>query len=272
MEPIADLEERGRRAGPAWRSSFHGAADTRGGPGVDQRQARDEVPRDDLELMVRTYRTALRLLLHDTYEPLSRIRALLGLLREDPSQVDDVDGFLDRILDDLEGVGELLSGVEELERLTDWAARTRRSETDLRAFTHEILRGLDHTTHDVRLEIERSAPPIDRFLVGRALANLIGNALTHTPIGTTVWIRARTGAEHVAFIVEDDGPGIPEDVRGRIFEPFERGLSPDSTPGIGLGLALVRGIAEMLGGSVTLEEAATGGASFRMALPLPPDS
>lgn len=269
---MADVEERDPRAEPAWRSSVHGAADTRGGGRGARPRSRDHAPRDDLELTVRTYRTALRLLLHDTFEPLSRIRALLGLLREDPSQVEDVDGFLDRILDDLDGVGELLSAVEELERLTDRAARTRRSETDLRAFTHEILRGLDHTTHDVRLEIERSAPPIDRFLVGRALANLIGNALTHTPIGTTVWIRARTGAEHVTFVVEDDGPGIPEDLHGRIFEPFERGISPDSTPGIGLGLALVRGIAEMLGGSVTVEEAATGGASFCMALPLPPDS
>jgi signal transduction histidine kinase len=99
----------------------------------------------------------------------------------------------------------------------------------------------------------------------RLVLNLIQNALVHTPAGTRVCVRLK--ADDGAFLeVEDDGPGIPAELRHRLFERFVRGHG-DTGGGSGLGLAIVRAVAETHGGSVELGEREGGGARFVVKLP-----
>jgi two-component system, OmpR family, sensor kinase len=100
----------------------------------------------------------------------------------------------------------------------------------------------------------------------RLALNLIENALRHTPPGTHVHAALATVGDDVVLTVEDDGPGIPEELRPRLFERFVRG-GGDGGGGSGLGLSIVRAVAVSHGGDVTLMRGHAGGARFVVRLP-----
>jgi signal transduction histidine kinase len=101
----------------------------------------------------------------------------------------------------------------------------------------------------------------------RLALNLIENALRHTPAGTHIRAALAPAGEEVVLTVEDDGPGIPEELRARLFERFVRGQG-DSGGGSGLGLAIVRAVALSHGGEVAVEPGGDGrGARFVVRLP-----
>jgi signal transduction histidine kinase len=102
----------------------------------------------------------------------------------------------------------------------------------------------------------------DRRLVRQALVNLVDNALKYGASGQRIRLGADSSGQSVRLFVDDEGPGIPAGDRSRIFEPYER-LAHDQVSertGSGLGLAVVRQIAEACGGRVWLEDAPTRGA------------
>ena len=106
---------------------------------------------------------------------------------------------------------------------------------------------------------------VDAERVGLALSNLVANALRHAR--TAVHVRAATEGEGVALFVEDDGPGIPEGDRERVFEPFAQVEDGRKGGGAGLGLALVRVIAALHGGRVRADASDAGGATFVLMVP-----
>ena len=107
---------------------------------------------------------------------------------------------------------------------------------------------------------------VDPAKVERVVENLLTNAIKHTPEGTSVQLRVRPRDEGVLISVDDEGPGVPDDLKQAVFEPFLRGPEPRS-PGTGIGLALVARFAELHGGKAWVEDRPGGGASFRVWLP-----
>jgi signal transduction histidine kinase len=108
--------------------------------------------------------------------------------------------------------------------------------------------------------------------VHRILSNLLENALKYTPAGSTVVIRGRESVTGLVLLVEDDGPGIPEESADRVFERF---YQVDQTAtrrvgGTGLGLYICRRLAEALGGELTLERSGDRGSVFRLVVPWTP--
>ncbi|HEX7247636.1 MAG TPA: ATP-binding protein, partial [Actinomycetota bacterium] len=95
----------------------------------------------------------------------------------------------------------------------------------------------------------------------------------HTPTSSRIWVRLEPSETGLLLSVEDDGPGVPEDLRGAIFEPFRQG-DPASghAPGTGVGLSLVTRFAELHGGRAWAEDRPGGGAAFRVFLPSAPGS
>ncbi len=91
-----------------------------------------------------------------------------------------------------------------------------------------------------------------RELLAQAIANLLDNAIVHTPAGTRITLRLDQRPKGIALAVEDDGPGVPADERARLVQRFYRGNASRTTPGNGLGLSLVQAVAELHGGSLAL--------------------
>jgi signal transduction histidine kinase len=105
----------------------------------------------------------------------------------------------------------------------------------------------------------------------RMVLNLLDNAVRHTPPGTKIELRLRAEGNHAIVEVADDGPGVPPELRAQIFDRFVRGDGPADTAvsgGSGLGLAIVRAVTTSHGGSVEVGESDSGGALFRVRLPL----
>src|SRR3954452_20901244 len=127
--------------------------------------------------------------------------------------------------------------------------------------------------HGLTVDVQPGAPlvveaPGDEL--HRLVLNLIQNALVHTPPGTAVDVRARRDGEDVVLEVSDEGPGIPEEMRARIFDRFVRGngdRAGGNGSGSGLGLSIVSAVTESLGGSVTVGESDSGGARFTVRIP-----
>jgi PAS domain S-box-containing protein len=109
---------------------------------------------------------------------------------------------------------------------------------------------------------------VDPQMISRIVENLLMNAARHTPPGCQVWVEVLPQGDDVLIVVEDDGPGLPEEHRDSIFQPFEHGpMTSVHNPGVGVGLSLVAKFAELHGGRVWVEERDGGGASFRVLIP-----
>jgi two-component system OmpR family sensor kinase len=151
---------------------------------------------------------------------------------------------------------------------TDAAREAAHSEVDLGRVLIDVAAELGPVTagHDLEIDARESrldGAPDD---LHRLALNLVENAIHHTPPGTRVLASTSGVNGDVVLQVEDDGPGIPEDVRDRLFERFVRS-GDDHAGSFGLGLSIVDAVARSHGGSVALEEPITGGARFVVRLP-----
>ena len=169
---------------------------------------------------------------------------------------------LEKIVTDLLDLDRLSRGlVEPVLRPTDVGALVRSLTED-----SELLRG-----RAVRIETASVTVPVDAAKVERIVENLLGNTAKHTSVEATVWVRVEPTEAGVLICVEDDGPGVPLELREQIFEPFLQGTSPSShSPGVGVGLTLVARFAQVHGGKAWVQEREGGGASFRVFLPSDP--
>ena len=107
---------------------------------------------------------------------------------------------------------------------------------------------------------------VDPGKVERVIENLLMNAARHTPQGTPVHVRVHGRTNGVVLEVEDEGPGVPDELKETLFEPFKQGDTPGGR-GVGIGLSLVKRFAELHGGTAYVEDAPGGGARFVVTLP-----
>lgn len=121
----------------------------------------------------------------------------------------------------------------------------------------------------VQVELEDDLPPvrIDAVLIERILINLIENAVKYTPPGTPISLGANATPESIELWVADEGPGLPHGHEEAIFNKFMRGKKESSIPGVGLGLAICRAIAQVHGGTMLGITRPEGGARFTLRLP-----
>jgi signal transduction histidine kinase len=119
--------------------------------------------------------------------------------------------------------------------------------------------------HELSLEVSPVRVEGVRDDLHRLVLNLLENALRHTPAGTHVRVRLAPEGDDAVLVVEDDGPGVPGVLHERVFDRFVRG-DGDRAGSFGLGLSIVRAVAEQHGGSVDIEDKAPG-ARFVVRLP-----
>ncbi len=167
--------------------------------------------------------------------------------------------------------------IENLLSFSAWQAKSvglEVSEFKLRPLIKSVLENQQLTlvAQRVRLDVqvEDLAPLADRGKLRLILDNLLSNAIKFTPRGGTISIHARGERDQLVLDVMDSGPGIPEEERGRIFEAFYQGKTPQGghVKGTGIGLSVVTEFVNAHGGSIEIHQAPTGGAHFRVRIPL----
>jgi signal transduction histidine kinase/putative methionine-R-sulfoxide reductase with GAF domain len=215
--------------------------------------------------------TFLEAVSHDLRTPLTSI--LGSALTLERSKLDlPADEALDmvgRIAANARKLERLLSDLLDLDRLQRGIVSPKRRVTDLEDFVLRAVSEMDTLGRRIDLDIQPGSVQIDQAKTERILENLVSNSLRHTPADAKIWVRALPQNDGVLFIVEDDGPGVPAELREAIFEPFRQapGSSSVHAPGVGIGLSLVRRFAELHGGNAWAEERGGGGASFHVFLP-----
>lgn len=208
---------------------------------------------------------------HEFRTPLAVLKTRIGLFRKKQNFTPQVTGDF---LDILEGeVDRLSSMVDSLLKLTNLEQVQRTDQIKLQALLEQVANDMSSIAHSKDSFILVYADPAtitgSGELLYRALFNLVENAVKYSPAGGQVQICAKLDGADTLIIVTDQGSSIPPKLRDRIFEPFFRVDTARSREigGTGLGLALVRAIAEIHGGSVWVEEAPAGGNRFVLRLP-----
>ena len=169
----------------------------------------------------------------------------------------------------------LLNNFLDLTRLDAGKVRPVWREVSAESAVEHAIAGVRPAAEAKRVELaERYADTLpelrtDPVRLEQILLNLLSNAVRHSPEGAVVSVRVETASSEVRFLVVDHGPGVPAELQTRIFEPFER-FDPHSGIGTGLGLPVSRRLAEVLGGSLTVESVPGEGASFTLRLPVEP--
>lgn len=216
----------------------------------------------------------IALVAHDLRGPLGSILTLVGLAREDVKDP-EVKKDLDVAYSAAERAREITEDLLQVRLLEHGEHTPRRVVTAADEVVRDAVRTVDAAARErkvaIRVEVEGDpAYPLDASLVRRAVENLVANAVKHSPQGAPVAVVVRRSGDELDIDVVDRGPNIPEAARDAVFRTFalaERHALPRRT--YGLGLYLVRLVAEAHGGTASVEDAAGGGALFRLHLEAP---
>jgi two-component system, OmpR family, sensor histidine kinase CreC len=212
-------------------------------------------------------------LAHEFKAPLSSIRGAAELLAENPPEADRV-RFIGNLRAESDRLQLLVERLLELAALESRRSGLALSEVNLGELLREIQNAASSAAiaRGIELVVETQAgPPVrgERFLLLEAVRNLVQNALEFTPRGGRVSVTLQASAGHATVTVDDTGPGVPDYAIEKIFDRFYSLPRPDTgRKSSGLGLSIVREIARLHGGEVTLVNRAGGGARAMLSLPL----
>ena len=240
---------------------------------VERAQLREQALETRLtQEVARLARILVAAVAHDVRSPLATIKASSSTLADPDIPLGPdasrnlavlIDGQVDRLSD-------LVRNLLDMSRIQAGVLRPRSGVTSVTALVSGVLDGLGPTLggHRVRLDLPRDLPPVDvdELLISRVLANLLENAVRHSPPGAEIEIGARTlPAGRVELAVADSGPGVPPGQRDEIFGLFARRAGD---AGAGLGLAIAKTFVEAHGERIWVEAGPGGGARFCCTLPV----
>lgn len=185
---------------------------------------------------------------HAVRTPLQVIQGASTLLanRADDLSRDQLQRLAEGMVDGTRRLTDLLQDVIDLDRLVQGLGSARRRPVDV----PELLDGVlaHHDDARVRVDTAEVEALVDPGQLGRIVDHLVHNALRHSPPDGVVTVRVEEDDDGLHLVVEDQGPGIPEHLRLRVFEPLFRIDGADADPGLGVGLSLVRRFAGLHGG------------------------
>jgi two-component system sensor histidine kinase KdpD len=215
---------------------------------------------------------------HDLRTPLAAIRAAAGGLADadvpwQPDEARSVAASIDR---DAERLSALVTNLLDLSRIEGGALHPDRQPfvlADLVAYAIDRLQPqLDGRNVTADIPADLPLVLIDPVHLDQALQNLLENAVRHSPATARIRISAHGESGRVVLVIEDGGPGVPDELLPRLFERFFRVVRPreGSRHGTGIGLTVVRGLIESSGGSVTARRSELGGLAIEIVLAVAP--
>ena len=210
---------------------------------------------------------------HELRTPLTAIHGALGLLEHLPHDAEEAAELVRVAARNSERLTRLVDDVIDVERLARGDLRFEFLEQPLRPLLEQSV--AVNAPYGVRLgvsfvlgEVAEVTVRVDEARLSQVLANLLSNAAKFSPKGAEVTLSAEVRAERVAILVQDRGPGIPEDFQERVFQRFAQADGPNEAKGTGLGLAICREIVTRLDGEISFETAPDEGTTFAVELPL----
>jgi two-component system sensor histidine kinase KdpD len=207
---------------------------------------------------------------HDLRTPLASTWAAVSSLRSTDVEFsdEDRDELLATAEESLVKLNRLVDNLLDMSRIQAGALTLHLQPTPLADVLAQALDTLPETPVPVvaRALDEAAVVLADPPLLERVVANLVANAVRHTPDGMEVLLSASAHADRIELRVVDQGPGLPPEDRDLVFEPFQRMGDTDNTTGLGLGLALSRGLTEAMGGTLTPEDTPGGGLTMVLSL------
>jgi len=224
---------------------------------IRQAAAAFNMMRDRIQRMINQRTEMLAGVSHDLRTPLTRMKLQLAML-EDSADISD-----------------LKADISEMEKMVEEYLSFARGEgaesvivSDVSGILADIVSRIGDKNTDIKLQTSGDLSiPLRPNAFRRCVTNLVNNALIY---GGNATIQASRNGSSIEIMIDDSGPGIPEDQREEVFRPFYRldnARGPDKA-GTGLGLAIARDVMRGLGGDLVLEESPTGGARARMRLPV----
>jgi signal transduction histidine kinase/GAF domain-containing protein len=214
--------------------------------------------------------TFLEAVSHDLRTPLTSILGSAVTLEQSGMDIprEDAVDLLRRIASNARKLERLLGDLLDLDRLQRGIITPQRRRIDVGALVRGAVREFEQLGgRKVECGSDELIANVDPPKVERIVENLLSNASRHTSPDSRIWARVERREDGLLLVVEDEGGGVPDDLKDAIFEPFRQGPGPASaSPGVGVGLSLVARFAELHGGRAWVEDRPGGGASFRVLL------
>ena len=242
---------------------------------AERRQATSaEVERLQLADADRTRTALLAAVSHDLRSPLAAVKASVGSLRSEQVtfSAEDEEALLENIEMGADRLTTLVTNLLDMSRIHTGAVTVTLTDVGLARAVHQAIAPLADSGR-IKVEVDNDVLVLaDPGLLDRVLANICENALKYTPTDATIRVDAAATADRAILRIADTGPGVPDVDQARIFTPFQRlGDIPDKD-GVGLGLAVARGLTEAMGGTVATEETPGGGLTFVLDFPRPEET
>ncbi|MEU7116745.1 sensor histidine kinase KdpD [Streptomyces sp. NPDC046182] len=205
---------------------------------------------------------------HDLRTPLAGIKAAVSSLRSDDIEWSEQDRaeLLEGIEDGADRLDHLVGNLLDMSRLQTGTVTPLIRAIDLDEVVPMALGGVPDGSAE--LDIPETLPmvEVDKGLLERVVANIVENAVKYSPERVPVVVSASALGERVELRVVDRGPGVPDESKEGIFEPFQRFGDAPRGSGVGLGLAVARGFVEAMGGTITAEDTPGGGLTMTITL------
>ena len=203
---------------------------------------------------------------HDLRTPLASIKASVTSLSENDVtwSADETAEFLRTINDETDRLTTLVGNLLDMSRIQAGVLHPALRPVGLEEVVPAALESLGSSAAGVDARLAETLPPVlaDPALLERVLANVVDNALRHSPEDKPVRVDAAAFSDRIEIRVIDQGPGIPRAQRGRIFQPFQRLGDNQTGMGVGLGLAVARGFLAAMGATIDVEDTPGGGTTM----------
>jgi PAS domain S-box-containing protein len=208
---------------------------------------------------------------HDLRTPLTSILGSALTLEQSGDTIapEDQQDLIRRMASNARKLRRLLTNLLDLDRMSRGAVEPNRGQVDLTLIAATVIQECNVESHPIELRTtEPMIALVDADQTERIIENLVTNAVRYTPPQTPIWVTLEPFEDGSIIRVEDAGPGVRDDLKTTIFEPFRQGDEVVAhSPGVGIGLSLVARFAGLHGGRAWVEDRAGGGASFRVYLP-----
>jgi signal transduction histidine kinase len=226
---------------------------------------------DRIQALMESVRQVSSDIAHDLRTPLSRLRQRLEAARLRAASIADYEATVDHAIADADAILDTFTALLRIAQIESGTRRSAFAPIDLSEVFRSLVETYAAVAEDRAQALTSTVKPAigtlgDRELLTQMIANLIENAIRHAPSGARIRVELRRCDETAVAMVADSGPGIPPDQRARVFERFYRLERSRTSPGSGLGLALVAAVAEIHAIKIALEDNQPG---LRVVLTIP---